>query len=213
MERDTKPSIQTRQSLLSRLKDWGDDDSWRTFFDTYWKMIYDVARRSGLTDAEAQDAVQETVLSVAKTIPGFKYDASVGSFKAWLLNLSRWRINDQFRKRKGMVSASSLDGTGEGETDFMDRQPDPGDQKLEVLWDEEWQKHIFEMAQERVKRQATPKDYQIFHLWVLRKIPAREVARSVGVNLARVYVAKNRVSSMMKKEVQRLEKRMSGGEG
>ncbi len=50
-------SIGTRHSLLSRLKDWDDQDSWRDFFNTYWKLIYGVAIKSGLTDAEAQDVV------------------------------------------------------------------------------------------------------------------------------------------------------------
>jgi DNA-directed RNA polymerase specialized sigma24 family protein len=58
-------SIPTRYTLLSRLQDWDDQESWRVFFDTYWRLIYSVAIRSGLTEAEAQDAVQETVICVA----------------------------------------------------------------------------------------------------------------------------------------------------
>ena len=73
--------IPTRGSLLSRLKDWDDQDSWRDFFNTYWKLIYGVALKSGLTETEAQEVVQETVISVAKAIPQFKYDAAVCSFK------------------------------------------------------------------------------------------------------------------------------------
>src|SRR5688572_618544 len=32
--------IPTRQSLLSRLRDWDDRESWNDFFETYWKLIY-----------------------------------------------------------------------------------------------------------------------------------------------------------------------------
>src|SRR6266498_5508962 len=91
--------IPTRASLINRLKDWQDQSSWQEFFDTYWKLIYGVARKTGLTDAEAQDVVQETMVSVAKHMPGFQYDPAIGSFKAWLLNMTRWRIIGQFRKR------------------------------------------------------------------------------------------------------------------
>ena len=59
-------SIPTRHSLLNRLKDWRDEASWREFFETYWELIYNVARKAGLNDAEAQDVVQETVIAVAK---------------------------------------------------------------------------------------------------------------------------------------------------
>ncbi len=62
--------IPTRQSLLSRLKDWDDRESWKDFFNTYWKLIYGVAIKSGLSDAEAQDVVQEAVISVAKKMQG-----------------------------------------------------------------------------------------------------------------------------------------------
>src|SRR5881296_865959 len=109
--------IPTRASLLNRLKDWQDQSSWQEFFDTYWKLIYGVARKAGLTDVEAQDVVQETMASVAKHIPTFKYDPAIGSFKAWLLTKTRWCIIDQLRKRGPFaqhrpVSRETSRGTG-----------------------------------------------------------------------------------------------------
>jgi hypothetical protein len=91
--------IPTRATLIQRLKDWQDQSSWQDFFDTYWKLIYGVALKGGLTAAEAQDVVQETMISVAKHMPTFEYDPAIGSFKTWLLNMTRWRITDQLRKR------------------------------------------------------------------------------------------------------------------
>ena len=85
----TESSLQTRWSLIGRLKDWGDQQSWQEFFDAYWKLIYSIALKAGLSDAEAQDVVQETVLSVAKKMPEFKCDPAAGSFKSWLLTLTR----------------------------------------------------------------------------------------------------------------------------
>src|SRR5207249_12317801 len=93
-------SVATRRSLVERLADWGDQRRWQEFFDTYWKLIYSVARQSGLTDAEAQEVVQETVITVAKNIDKLRYDPAVGSFKGWLLQITRWRTADQFRKRE-----------------------------------------------------------------------------------------------------------------
>src|SRR6185369_2920245 len=76
--------LPTRQSLLSRLKDWNDQEGWKEFFDTYWQLIYNAAVRTGLTDSEAQDVVQETLIEVATHMPGFHYDPAIGSFKGWL---------------------------------------------------------------------------------------------------------------------------------
>src|SRR5688572_2993280 len=89
--------IPTRETLLIRLRDWKDDESWRQFFETYWKLIYKATIRAGLSDAEARDVVQETIVDVARKLPDFRYDPEVGSFKGYLLRLTKWRIADQLR--------------------------------------------------------------------------------------------------------------------
>src|SRR5262245_29219994 len=73
----------TRRTLIERLKNWQDNESWEDFFHTYGRLIYGVAIKSGLTDAEAQDVVQETVLTVSKNIREFEYDPARGRFKSW----------------------------------------------------------------------------------------------------------------------------------
>src|SRR5262245_6507304 len=89
--------LPTRYSLLSRLQNWADQDSWKDFFDTYWRLIYSIAIKSGLTECEAEDVVQETVICVARDIHTFKRDRRLGSFKGWLRNTVRWKVADQFR--------------------------------------------------------------------------------------------------------------------
>src|SRR5881396_2506460 len=144
--------IPTRHSLLNRLKDWGDQASWQDFFDTYWRLIYNVAVKAGLTDTEAQEVVQETVIAVARKIPEFKADPAHGSFSAWLMRLTRWRIADQFRRRGRVgVQASAcprpagklkreLQPDDTGLTDTVDRILDPGGVAFETVWGEEWTK-------------------------------------------------------------------------
>jgi len=80
----TEDTISTRYTLLSRLEDRADQDSWKDFFDTYWRLIYSFAIKSGLTPSEAQDVVQETIICVARDIHKFQRDRALGSFKGWL---------------------------------------------------------------------------------------------------------------------------------
>ena len=82
MKNDPDELLPTRWTLIERLKNWDDQESWRQFFDTYWKLIYGVAIKSGLTHPEAQDVVQETVMSVCKSMQNFKADPKHGSFKS-----------------------------------------------------------------------------------------------------------------------------------
>src|SRR6185503_18560237 len=116
--------IPTRATLLNRLKDWQDQTSWQEFFDTYWKLIYGVARKAGLTDAESQDVVQVTLAGVAKHMPAFQYDAAIGSFKAWLLIKTRWCIIDQFRKRGPFAEHRPISSQATG-TATVERVADP----------------------------------------------------------------------------------------
>src|SRR5881296_638277 len=99
-ERGTDSLLPTRQSLLSRLQDWQDQDGWREFFDTYWRLIYNVARKSGLRDAEAQDVAQNTFLYLARRMPHVRYDPTRGSFKSWLRVVTRSRISVYRRTEK-----------------------------------------------------------------------------------------------------------------
>jgi hypothetical protein len=55
MTSSAEDSLLTRRTLLSRLRDLDDQESWRTFFDLYWRLLYNVARKSGLDDSNAQE--------------------------------------------------------------------------------------------------------------------------------------------------------------
>ncbi len=199
----SEDSIPTRYSLLSRLQDREDQDSWKDFFDTYWRLIYSFAIKSGLTDAEAQDVVQETVISVARDIHKFKRDRTLGTFKGWLRNLTRWRIADQLRKRDRSVPAgNNLSISSSGSDDIAG----PVNAELEAIWEEDWQANLLEAAMERVKPRVKEEHYQMFDLNVVRQWPASKVAQTLGVNIGRVYLAKYRVMALIKKEVRVLEK-------
>src|SRR5213592_4073497 len=180
--------IPTRASLLSRLKDQRDDESWHDFFNTYWKLVYSVALKAGLTEQEAQDVVQETVITVSRRIPEFKYDPKVCSFKTWMLNLTRWRIINQFKQRERKASPTPLPiGDSGDRTDALERIADPSGCDLEAIWDAEWEKNLLTSALERVKRQVAPEQFQIFDLCFLEGWPVRKVTQALGVSAARVY--------------------------
>jgi len=203
--------IPTRYSLLSRLQDWDDQESWKDFFDTYWRLIYAVAMKAGLSESEAQDVVQETVICVAKGIHKFKRDPARGTFKGWLRNLTRWRIADQFEKRapaRGAGAAVMPEIPDEAHWPVLEEIPDPSSMDLESVWNAEWQSNLFEAAVERVKRRVKEEHYQIFHLHVVKGWPVSKVARAFKVSSGQVYLIKHRIAALIKKETRILEKKM-----
>ncbi len=199
--------LPTRRTLLSRLKNWNDQESWREFFETYGRLLYGVARRAGLADAEAQDTVQETIITVAKQMPHFKYDPAAGSFKQWLLQIAHSRIADQWRKKMYKKDGRSLPREETLQTALVAADPDFAVCELEKIWDEEWEKHLLQTVLERVKRRANLREYQMFHLCTLKERPAAAVARLFGTTVAEVYAAKHRISELIKREMQTLEQK------
>ena len=200
--------IPTRHSLLRRLKNHEDQTSWEEFFATYSKLIYNVSRKAGLTDAEAKDVVQETILTVAKKINGFQVGRERGSFKAWLLRTTRWRIADQFRKRGPAAARGTPSADDTSQTTMTERIPDPASLNLDAAWDEDWKQNLTEAALARLKAQVDPEEYQLFDLNVLKQWPASKVAQKLDVKLARVYFAKYKVARLLRKEIRRLEARL-----
>ncbi|QTN33015.1 sigma-70 family RNA polymerase sigma factor [Akkermansiaceae bacterium] len=201
----TQAYAKTRKSLIARLDNWEDQKTWDEFYQTYWRLIYSVAIKAGLRPEEAFDCVQETILSIAKQSKKKLYDPEQGSFKTWLMNMTRWRINDQFRKRKKDTAMVTGEWADDRKTAVIDRIEDPNGDVLERLWEVEWKKGIADAALARVKAQVSPKQYQIFDFYVVRQMDADEVQKKLNVSMAQVYLAKHRVGAVLKKELAKLE--------
>lgn len=200
----------TRKSLIARLENWEDQRTWDEFYQTYWKLIYSVAIKAGLRQDEAFDCVQETILSIAKQSKKQLYDPAQGSFKTWLMNMTRWRINDQFRKRKKDTAMIVGEWENDRKTAVIDRVEDPQGDVLSRLWNVEWKKNVADAALSRVKAQVSPKQYQIFDCYVIKQWDAKRVQDQLNVSMAQVYLAKHRVGSVLKKELAKLEEEENG---
>lgn len=197
-----KASLETRASLLERLADLGDSSSWHEFFDTYWGLIYGVARKAGLPDPDAQDVVQDTLSCVAQKMPTFRYDPAKGSFKAWLLKLTRWRIVDHVRKRQTPLVIPGTATT----TDAVAKIPDPASLLPDAVWEKEWKANLANAALANIRRKVDPEKFQIFDFYVNKNWPAEKVAARFQISVEMVYMAGYRIRAMLKTEVRRLEK-------
>ncbi|MCP5517551.1 MAG: sigma-70 family RNA polymerase sigma factor [Verrucomicrobiales bacterium] len=198
-------SIATRQSLLKRLGNKEDSAGWQEFFETYWGLIYRLARRAGLNEADAQDVVQETVIAVARKMEGFVYDPERGSFKAWLRQLTRWRIRDQLERNRREAERRHHSHPNDGHrTATVERVADPAAEGFEADWDTAWEENLLQVALERTKQRVTPASYRIYDCCVHEELSATQVARLLRVNVAKVYLARHRVGRRVEQELLRL---------
>jgi RNA polymerase sigma-70 factor (ECF subfamily) len=212
MPSDPDELIPTRWTLIQRLKDWDDQESWREFFDTYWTLIYGTARRAGLAHAEAEDVVQNTVIEVCKRIKDFEASPARGSFKAWLLQQTRWRIADQARRRKPEEKARihrppDGDGSSGGGTPTEERIPDIHGDPLELAWDEDWEKTLTNAALEQVRKRVSARDLQVFVMLVFQGAAPESVAQLHEIERNHVDQIKHRVGKLFAEAVKELKRR------
>jgi RNA polymerase sigma factor (sigma-70 family) len=205
-EPGTDSLLPTRQSLLSRLRDCQDQDGWREFFDTYWRLIYRVARQAGLDETTAQEVVQNTFIYLSRRMPKFQYDPKRGSFKSWLRRVTRSRIS-VFRRRaeakEPPLPDSPLDGD---DMRIWEAIPDPAGDAVDEIWHREWEENLVKAALRRISSKVSAEQLLIFELAALGEVSLKQVARKLGVSMMQIYLARHRVGKLFKAEVTRLRK-------
>ena len=93
-------------------------------------------------------------------------------------------------------------------TATVERIPDPSVPEFGTEWDTAWEKNLLAQALGRVRSRIDERQFQIFDLLVMKNWTPEDVARTLGISVARVYVTKHRVSSAVTKETRLLEKKL-----
>lgn len=204
----TADSLATRASLLVRITDPDDSIGWREFYRRYHRLVLGFAVKSGLSSNEAEEVAQEVFARVSQTIQGFDSKREGGSFKAWLLNLARWRIADKYRERSPLDTIPLRRPDESTRTNAAERVPAESEHVANEAWESEWQRYVLDTAMDRLARRVPARHFQIFDLYSRQNWPVFRVARELGVNPATVYVVSHRLTKQLKAEVQRLRERL-----
>jgi RNA polymerase sigma factor (sigma-70 family) len=193
----------TRASLLARLKDLGNDQSWQEFFDTYHRLIYGRLINSGLSPQDADEVVMEIVEGIARRMPTFVYEPRRCSFKTWLFRVVQYRLADHFRRRAR--SLARMQPVTDG-MELLEEMADPAASEPDRKWEEEWERNLFQAALERVRRRANPRSLQIFIYSELEGHSVPETADHLSTTPEGVSLAKHRIKEMLRTEVERLRR-------
>jgi RNA polymerase sigma factor (sigma-70 family) len=203
--------LRTRHSLLRRVCDWEDATGWREFYGLYRTLIYGLARRSGLSHADADEVTQDVFQRIGQTIHGFECDPARGSFRGWLMNLTRWRIANKFARRP-LHQKSSFEAGGNTAvpaataTRTIERIADQAG--IEETWEAEWRRHLLDVATARLSRRVNGRHYQVFDLYVRQQVPVARVAAHAGMSAAAVYLVSHRLTSRLRREVALLREQL-----
>jgi RNA polymerase sigma factor (sigma-70 family) len=198
--------LQTRASLLSKVRR-GDEAAWQQFYEFYQKFIYSLAVRAGLSHEEASDIVQETMVSVNRYIAEFKVDADRAKFRTWLRKIISSRIADKKRKLQrdplAHVKAPGNDDDS-NRTATIHRIPDEKDPGLDELFDTQLKQSALAEAQDRIRRKAKMEHFQVYDLYEIEQMSARDVAKTLGIGEALVRLRAFRIKMAVSREARRI---------
>jgi RNA polymerase sigma-70 factor (ECF subfamily) len=196
LEEDTMPtddSRLTRPSLLLRIRDSDDHVAWEEFVALYAPLVYRFARRRGLQDADASDLCQQVLQVVSQSARRLDYDPSRGSFRGWLLTVTRNILINTLKRKNHQPIAT-------GETSFqqrLDAQPAP-QVSDESIWEQEYQRSRLAWAAEKVRPRFEDTTWQAFWLTAVEGERPRDVAQALGLSVGAVHIAKSRVIARLK---------------
>jgi len=182
---------ETRLSLLMRLRDRDDGEAWSRFVDVYGPLVYGLARRHGLSDADAADRMQEVLLAVARGVE--RYDAARGPFRKWLYAVTMNKLRSFWKQSRHHAQAVAC----------LERVPDAADP--DERWDNEYRQRLFAAAAEAVRARVDPTHWRVFWLAAVEGQPGAAVAGACGVKVEQVYVIRQRVQKKMVDAVAELE--------
>lgn len=194
--------IDTCETLLGRLRVENAHDAWKEFYHLYWASILSYARRLGLNSNEAEEVLQETMVTLMRILPQFAYDPEKGSFRNFLLTIVH-RKSLAIIRRKQRNRLVSLDSDGKAGSLALAASNDPDAVSLTL-----WRESLVEEALRRLREESriNAATYAIFHCYVLEKQPVEEIVRTFGVSVNAVHQIRNRLIRKLQLEVAKLMK-------
>ncbi len=177
----------TTTTMLASLRDYQDAGAWERFAARFRRPIFSFARSAGLSDSDAEDVAQESLLGFAEALRRGLYDRNKGRLRSWLFGIAYRQI---LRLREKDARHANHRAEVESSTFWRElAQPD----QAEALWQRQWEEWLWQQCLERVRPEFQPVTLEAFQLVVRDGLPPQEVAGRLGVSVRSVYNAKHRV--------------------
>jgi RNA polymerase sigma-70 factor (ECF subfamily) len=191
--------LATSQSLLERLHDRADAQAWQRLLAVYEPWLRGWLSRTELQPADVDDVLQEILVAVSETLPGFKHNGRPGAFRSWLRTILTHRVRHFLRgqkNRQAVVSPRPL-------SDWLEQLAD-ANSALSRQWDQEHDRQLARRLLASIQAEFNPTTWQVFEMLVLEERPAAEVAAHFRITANAVYVAKARVLARLRADLRGL---------
>ncbi|NQZ56032.1 MAG: RNA polymerase sigma factor [Lentisphaeraceae bacterium] len=199
----SKP-LNTRVTLLQKIKDSHDEHSWEEFVNYYQGYIYAVILNMKINYHDTQDLVQAVLLKAWKNLPDFEYDPGKGRFRGWLTTVTKNTVKRFMLKKSKQLE--NVDGKKKEELECY--LNDVGLSDIEEIARREWESYIAKLAWENISPELAESVTVVFER-LMKGEAVRSIAQDLDFAENTIHVYKKRVQKRMVKEILRLEHELS----
>jgi RNA polymerase sigma-70 factor (ECF subfamily) len=172
----------TTATVLQNLRDFDNREAWSSFADRFRQPVVSFARSMGLSQADAEDAAQETLLAFAEAYRRGQYDPAKGRLSKFLFGIA---YRQALRARRVGAQVAPVGTTVWSQV--------PEEQEASGVWDVEWEQGLLDECLRQVRVEFEPQTFRAFELTVRDGRDASEAAAELGVPVKSVYNAKHRI--------------------
>jgi RNA polymerase sigma-70 factor (ECF subfamily) len=182
-------SPSTSLTLLERLRQRNQPDAWSRFVALYTPLLRDWARRQGLGETDSDDLTQEVLMKLMHELPGYVRGEGQ-SFRGWLYRVTA-RLCVDFRRR---VATRALPGA-DGLSHFDAESP------VSDFEEAEYRRALVHRGLELIRAEFNDRTWAAFEQLMVQGRPAAEVASALGTSENAVYLARHRVLTRLRREI------------
>ena len=190
---------ETQASLILRLQNADDAEAWAEFPDLYGPVVYRAARTRGFQEADALDLVQEVWVAVAESVSQWLDRTDRGSFRVWLLSLTRNHAVDLLTRR----ATRSLGEDGDQAARKLSEVPVV--EEISTLIDLENEQAVFRWAAAKVQESVAEHAWQAFWLTHVDGLSVEQAAEQLRTKPGNIYFGRSRVLARIRKLVMQYE--------
>jgi RNA polymerase sigma-70 factor (ECF subfamily) len=191
--------MDTRPSLIERVRNQHDSDAWGEFYAIYRPLLIAYVRKRGVTEHDAADVVQDVFARLVPAMRKFEFDAQRGRFRTWLWRVAHNALADWGRRRATRDRAEHVWGDLHLQTDVLEADSD---------WNDLYRRRILEVVTERVRATSQPASWACFAGRILAGRAAADVAAETGVSVNAVYVNASRILARVRLECEAFQEPM-----
>jgi RNA polymerase sigma-70 factor (ECF subfamily) len=190
---------QTSLSLLTRLRHSPESAAWNRLVELYAPLIRAWLRKYDVQNSDADDLVQEVLLTVSKELSEFDHGGQPGAFRAWLKAILVNRLRSFWRARDRRPQPR-------GDSDIDDRLAELDDpaSEMSLIWNRQHDQYVLRQLLALAEPHFTSNTWHAFRRVALDGASADVVAQELEISLNAVFIAKSRVLSRLRQEAEGL---------